>query len=546
VSDTQSVSQASGGRSLARGAALITVATAASRITGFVRVVVVASAMGTTFLANTYQTANTAPNVVFELVAAGVLTSVFVPTFVDYVVKGRQREGWEAANALTSVALVGLVGLSLIVALAAPLIMRVLTIGVEDGELRAREIELGATFLRLFSPQIALYGIGMIMTGALHAYRRFGMAAVAPIFNNLVVIGVYITYAVMRSGRSPSVEGITDAETFVLGAGTTLGVVAMTLCLVPQLWRLGWRYRFRFEPSHAAVKRGARLGVWALGYAGGYQAGLIVVLVLANSVKGGVAAYQWAYTFFYLPHALFAIPIFNVLFTAMSEHVARGEEEALLERLRDGIGMLAFLLLPTAAIMIAAAEPLTNVTLRYGVMTGAGAALVARVLQAFAIGLPMYSAFLVFTRAYYAVGDARTPTLVNALTIAISSTVGAVLFAVLPSEWSVPGLALGHTLGFAIGSVVLTRLFYRRVGAAGSTRLMAALIRAAGISIVALGLMGVVRLLLPEDTKVAFAVSLAVTATVGVGAYLAIMAALRSPELGRLQSLVSNLRRRTR
>ena len=545
MSDTQSVSPASGDRSLARGAALITVATAASRITGFVRVVVVASAMGTTFLANTYQTANTAPNLIFELVAAGVLTSVFVPTFVDYVVKGRQREGWDAANALTSVALVALVALSLLVALAAPLIMRMLTIGVEDADLRTRQIALGATFLRLFSPQIALYGIGMIMTGALHAYRRFGMAAVAPIFNNLVVIGVYITYALMRSGRPPSVEGITTAETLVLGAGTTLGVVAMTVCLVPQLWRLGWRYRFRFEPSHPAVRKGTRLGIWALGYAGGYQAGLIVVLVLANRIEGGVAAYQWAYTFFYLPHALFAIPIFNVLFTAMSEHVARGEEEALLERLRDGVGMLAFLLLPTAAIMIAAAEPLTNVTLRYGVMTGAGAALMARVLLAFAIGLPMYSSFLVFTRAYYAVGDARTPTLVNALTIAISSVVGTILFVALPTEWSVPGLALGHSAGFAVGSVVLTKLFYRRVGAGGSTKLMAALTRAAVASAVALGLMSVARLLLPEGTRTAFAVSLLVTALVGVGSYMGIMAAMGSPELARIRGLVANLRGRT-
>jgi putative peptidoglycan lipid II flippase len=546
VSDTQSVSQASGGRSLARGAALITIATAASRITGFVRVVVVAAAMGTTFLANTYQTANTAPNVIFELVAAGVLTSVFVPTFVDYVVKGRHKEGWDAANALTSVALVGLVGVSLIVALAAPLIMQVLTIGVEDAALREREIALGTTFLRLFSPQIALYGIGMIMTGALHAYRYFGMAAVAPIFNNVVVIGVYIAYAVMRSGRPPSVEGITTAETVVLGVGTTLGVLAMTLCLVPQLWRLGWRYRFRFEPSHPAVRRGARLGVWALGYAGGYQAGLIVVLILANRIEGGVAAYQWAYTFFYLPHALFAIPIFNVLFTAMSEHVARGEEEALLERLRDGLGMLAFLLLPIAAVMIAAAEPLTNVTLRYGVMTGAGAALVARVLAAFAIGLPMYSAFLVFTRAYYAVGDARTPTFVNALTIAISSVVGAVLFASLPSEWAVPGLALGHSVGFAVGGLVLTRLFYKRVGAAGSTKLTATLIRAAGASVVAFGLMSAVRLITPEGTRLEWAVSLILTTIAGVGAYVAIMAALRAPELERLQRVVTGLGRRRR
>src|ERR671932_2231863 len=94
--------------SLSRGALAVTVATFISRVTGFVRVAVVAAAMGTTFLANTYQTANTAPNVLFELVAAGVLTSVFVPTFVEYIVKDEHREGWEAANALTSVAIVGL------------------------------------------------------------------------------------------------------------------------------------------------------------------------------------------------------------------------------------------------------------------------------------------------------------------------------------------------------------------------------------------------------------------------------------------------------
>jgi putative peptidoglycan lipid II flippase len=533
------------GGSLARGAALITVATAASRVTGFVRVVVVASAMGTTFLANTYQTANTAPNVIFELVAAGVLTSVFVPTFVEYIVKGREREGWDAANALTSVALVGLVALSALVALAAPLIMRLLTIGVDDSVLRDREVALGTTFLRLFAPQIAFYGIGMIMTGALHAYRMFGMAAVAPIFNNIVVIAVYITYAVMRSGRPPTVRGITDAETLVLGAGTTLGVVAMTVCLVPQLRRLGWRYRFRFQPSHPAVRRGARLGVWALGYAGGYQAGLVIVLVLANRIEGGVAAYQWAYTFFYLPHALFAIPIFNVLFTAMSEHVARNEEGALLERLRDGLGMLAFLLLPTAAVIIAAAEPLTNVTLRYGVMTGAGAQLVARVLQAFALGLPLYSAFLVFTRAHYAVGDARTPTIVNGLTIVIFGATGALLFWVLPPDWSVPGLAFGHSAGFAVGSIVLTRLFNRRIGAAGSTRLTASLVRTTAASLATLVVMLVARQLLPDASRVDFLVSLLVTVALGVGTYGGLMAFLGAPELARLKVLGSSFRGRT-
>ncbi len=517
---------------------MITIATAISRLTGFVRVVVVAGAMGTTFLANTYQTANTAPNVIFELVAAGVLTSVFVPTFVDYLVRGREEEGWKAADALTSVALVGLVVVAAALALAAPWIMRLLTLGVGDASLRDREVALGSTFLRLFAPQVVFYGIGMIMTGALHARRRFALAAVAPIFNNVVVIATYLLYASMRGNDAPTVTGITRGETLVLGLGTTLGVVAMTVVLIPQLRALGWHFRFRFDTKHPAVRKGARLGVWALGYAGGYQAGLIVVLLLANKVEGGVAAYQWAYTFFYLPHALFAVPIFSVLFTAMSEHVAKGEEGRLLERLRDGLGVLGFVLLPIAALLVAAAEPLATITLQYGVMTASGAALVGRVLIGFAAGLPMYSTFLVFTRAFYAIGDTKTPTLVNLATVVVSSVCGVVLFESLPERWAVPGLAVGHTIGFAVGALVLAGLFHRRLKEPIGTRIRVSLSRSAGASAVAFAVMLVVGVSLEGGSRSAALFEVVATAAAGAIVYVGIMLLVRAPELKQLRRIL--------
>ncbi len=524
--------------SLARGAAVITIATALSRLTGFVRVVVVAAAMGTTFLANTYQTANTAPNVVFELVAAGVLTSIFVPTFVEYLVKGRRQEGWEAANALASAALVGLVVLSVALALAAPWVMRLLTIGVQDERLRADEVALGTTFLRLFAPQIAFYGAGMVMTAALHAHRRFALPAFAPILNNVVVIAVYLAYAAMRGSTEPSVGEITDAEVLLLGAGTTAGVVAMTLCLMPSLSRLGWRFRFRLDLRHPAVRRGARLGVWALGYAGGYQAGLIVVLVLANRIEGGVAAYQWAFTFFYLPHALFAIPIFHVLFTAMSEHVARGEEAGFADRLTQGLAMLAFLLVPIAAFLMVGAHLLIRVTLEYGVMTGAGALQVARVLIAFAIGLPTYSAFLVFTRAFYAVGDVKTPALVNAASVFIASASGALLFFVFPDPRGVEGLALGHSLGFAAGAATLGGIFARRWGHHLSGGLVPRWARSVVVAGGAAVAMAAIVEAAPTDSKLAALTTLLVAGGAGAIVYLAAMRLTGSPELARAASLL--------
>jgi putative peptidoglycan lipid II flippase len=528
--------------SLARGAAFISFATAISRVTGFVRVIVVAAAMGTTFLANTYQTANTIPNVVFELVAAGVLTSVFVPTFIDYLVKGDREGTWDAANALTSVALVCLLGLSVLVALAAPLLMRLLTLGVANDSLRADEIDLGTTFIRLFAPQVVFYGAGMIMTAALHAHRHFVLPAVAPILNNVVVIIVYLTYALMRGNEAPSVEGVSGAETMVLGLGTSLGVVAMTVCLVPRLGRLGWRFKWRFDTSHPAVRKGAKVGAWALGYAGGYQMGLIVVLLLANRVEGGVAAYQWAYTFFYLPHALFGVPIFHVLFPAMSEDASRGETEMLALRLREGLAMLTFILVPVAALMVAAAEPLAQVTLQYGAMTEAGASLTGRVIGAFAIGLPTYSVFLVLTRACYALGDARAPAIVNAACVALASILGAALFTAFTDEWAVAGLAVAHSIGFAVGAWALAAWVRRSIGTAGRTGLAACIFRSALVGGLALMAMAGVNEWLPRESMVSSALVLVATTVVGGVVYMGTMHYLNAPELTRLISLVKRSR----
>jgi putative peptidoglycan lipid II flippase len=529
------------GPSLARGAAVISAATAVSRATGFLRVVVVAGAMGTTYLANTYQTANTAPNVVFELVAAGVLTSVFVPTFVEHIVSGDAGEGSRAVAALTSVAVVTLAALAGLLALIAPLAMRLLTIGVTDDALRAREIALGSTWLRMFAPQVLFYGVGMIMTAALHAHRRFALAAIAPIANNVVVIAVYLSYALMRGARPPTLGAITPAEVAVLGIGTTLGVVAMTACLVPGLRRIGWSWRWSWRPTDPIVRRAARLGSWALGYAGGYQAGLVIVLLLANRVRGGVAAYQWAYTFFFVPHALLAIPIGSVTFPAMSEHIARGESEAFLARLREALGMLVFLLVPLAGLLALLAQPVAELTLRYGVMGAAGVALVGRVLAAFALGLPTYSAFLTLTRAYYALGDTRTPALVNAGGVALSSAAGVALFLLLPETWAVPGLALGHSLGFALATVILARLMPRRVQAP-TLGLARGVVRAIVLGALALTAAAVVHALLPSSTRIAALFDVVCSAGACGLLYTALMTRARAAEVAKVRTFISRAR----
>ena len=269
---------------------------------------------------------------------------------------------------------------------------------------------------------------------------------------------------------------------------------------------------------------------------------MIVVLVLANQVKGGVAAYQWAYTFFYLPHALFGVPIFNVLFTAMSEHAAKDEVQGAISRLREGLAMLAFILVPIAAALLVTAELLAQVTLRYGVMTAEGSDLVGRVLRAFAVGLPSYSAFLVFTRAFYAMGDTRTPAIINAVTVAVSSAAGALFFLLAEPGWEVPGLALGHSAGFFLGTIVMARSFTRRAGAVGGTRVSSSVVRSLLVGGVAGAVMFAVASALDTTSNAGALGAVAVTALVGVLAYFGGMALLRAPEMDRVRHLVSGNR----
>ena len=206
-------------------------------------------------------------------------------------------------------------------------------------------------------------------------------------------------------------------------------------------------------------------------------------------------------------------------------------------QLREGLGILFFLLVRVAAFMLAVAHALAHVTLESGMMTGAGSGLVARVLWRFALGLPAYSSFLVLTRAFYALGDVRTPALINAGTIATASIVGAVLFLLLGDAWAVPGLAAGHSVAFTVGAVVLALRLGSRAGPIASPALRSALGSSMLFGFAGLAAMAGARLLLPDATRAQAILSVLATGALGAAVYVAGMRASASPQLGRLAAL---------
>ena len=448
------------GEGLLRTTAPITAWNLVSRLTGFVRVIAIGAALGTTFLGNTYQSSNLVSNILFELLAAGLLSSVLVPTFVARVAKGERGEAEHLAGALLGMLLAGLGVVVLAGAVASPWLMRALTVAVSNHGVRHDEVRLGTFFLWFFLPQVLLYAAGAVATGLLYADRRFVAASAAPVANNLVVVATMGVFWAMRSGGRPGL-GIPLSQQLVLALGTTAGVVTMTAVPVAAAWRVGLRLRPRWDPRHAGLRELGRRGAWAAAYLGLTQLLIATTLVLANRVEGGVVAYQIAFTFFLLPHALIAHPIYTALYPQLSEDAEGARWDDFARRLGRGIRLSALLLLPAAALLAAVARPLLRVV-AIGALAAGGRSLVAPTLAAYSAGLIGYSGFQLLTRASYATGDTRSPTLVNR----VVSVGGAALMVVWSGHATgahrVVVLGLAHSAAMLAGAAVLLVVVRRR------------------------------------------------------------------------------------
>jgi len=173
------------------------VATAASRTVGFVSVLVVAAVLGTTYLGNAYQSSNSVSNVLFELVAAGALSAVLVPTFVELLDRGDVAGMERLAGRLLGLALLLLGVLSVVGIIAAPLIADLLTRGIDEPLKASQQQDLSTLLLRFFIPQVMLYAIGAVAVAVLYARRHLTVTAIAPNERNRTVWKV-LTQAVPR------------------------------------------------------------------------------------------------------------------------------------------------------------------------------------------------------------------------------------------------------------------------------------------------------------------------------------------------------------
>lgn len=514
---------------LVRSSAVVGIGTALSRVTGLVRVVALLYALDQTRLTDVFTVANTMPNMVYELLLGGVLSATLVPLFTE-----RIEDDDGGTSAIVSVVAIALVVVTVIGVLTAPWVIGVYASGLGDpvaGEVAAYR-DVGTVLLRFLMPQVLFYGLVTVVTALLHARRSFAAPAYTPVLNNLLVSAMLFTLptVVGRDLRGPDalLDAVGDQRLLVLlGVGTTLGVAAMALAMVPSVVRSGVSIRFVPDWRHPAVRSMVRLSGWTLGYVAANQVALYVVMYLANRGAGGdVTAYNVAFTFFQLPHGLFAVSIMTTFMPELTVAAQAGDSQAFRARFALGLRLMALVILPAAAGYAALAGPVVGLL----PLRGASVETTSGVLAAFALGLFGFSVYLFALRGFYAHKDTRTPFLVNLVENGLNIAL-AVPFVAL---WGVTGLAVAYSVAYLLAAVLALRALARRAGGLGLRSTFDPVARmavaAAGCGLAAWGGAALV-------AGVGSVAQCVVGVALGGVAYLGLLAALRVEEVATLTSM---------
>ncbi len=445
---------------IGRAALTITLCNLVARVLGFVRVIATAGALGIAVLGDTYQRTNQVSNLLFELLAGGMLFAVLVPTFVSQIHSAAGRDVGRFAGALATRAAVGMGVVAVVGLLAARPLVELLTAGA-PAESRDAQVALGVFLLWFVLPQLVLYVVGSVASAVLQADQRFVATSIAPALNSVVVTATMVAFASVHDTERGM--DLTTGEKVLLGGGTLLGTTVMTVLPLIAAWRAGYGLRPRWALAAGELRPLLRRGLWAAGHVGLNQVLVLCTVVLLGQVEGGVIAYQTAFTFFLLPHALLAHPIFTALYPRLSRNGDAGESAAFAADLARGLRSMVALLLPAAVILASVAEPGLSLA-QVGQLDAEGVRLVASGLAAYLVGVAGYSTFFLLTRASYSLGDARRPTIVNAW-VTIATVIGLATASVaFEGRDLLVAFGLVTAAAGTVGSVALHRSVVGRLG----------------------------------------------------------------------------------
>ncbi len=431
-------------RTLARAGLIVSAAFLVSRVLGWVRLVVIAEVIDDPAELDAFFAAFRIPDLLFQLVAAGALSSALIPIVSGLLATDGQARAWRVVSTVTNLMLGALLVMALIVLLAADLLVPIYTSGF-DAATTARTVEL--TRIMVLAP--IFLALGAVATSVLNAQGRFAAAAIAPIVYNLAIIGAAVILA-------PSMGAVG------LAVGVVAGSLGHLLVQLAPLNALGFRYKPRIDSADPAARRALGLMAPRAVGLGATQIKFVVVTALATTVGvGAVTAFTVAFTLLQIPIGIIGVPLGVVLFPSLSREVATGNHDEFVALLSRALRLLAFVMLPIA--VAAALVRVEVVAVLFGSFDSATIVLTADTFLAFLLGLLAHTFIAVLARAFYARQDTVTP-----VTAAIAAVVvNTVLAIALVGPYGLPGIALAIAVAAWLEAGALFIALRRRIGPLG-------------------------------------------------------------------------------
>jgi putative peptidoglycan lipid II flippase len=465
-------------RSVARNSAIMAAGSIVSRLTGFLRAAAISAALGAGLVADDYQLAITLPNMVFELLVGGVLSSVIVPVLVR-TRKGDPDGGQAYAQRLLTLAIIALGVATALAVAAAPLFTRLLT--ASNDKITDADKELATHLAYLILPAIFCYGMAALIGAVLNSRGHFAAPMWTPILNNVVVITTAGAFILVTGGDLVQPDTISTAQVLILGLGTMSGIVVQAAGLLPALRRVGFRWRLRFDFGALGLGELGRLASWMLLYVIVSQLGLFVVIAIAKAVgtdgAAGLIVFQNAFLIFMMAHGIVAVSVLTALMPRLSGAAAEGRHQDLVNHLNSGLRLVSVVLVPITAAYLVLGTPMAVTLFQWGNYNPEAALATGPVIAVAGLGLVPYAILQLQQFAFYALRDTRTPALLNIPVVALRVGVDLIFFFVLPATAVAAAMMGASALSFAFGALVSIHLLRRKLGFLGLRRVGTALVK---------------------------------------------------------------------
>lgn len=470
---------------LLRNSAVMASGSIISRVTGVLRNISLTAALGLTISADAFALGNSLPDIVYVLIIGGALNAIFVPQLVRRM-KDDADGGQAYTDSLISATSVLLTVVTIVSVAAAPLIVALYA----TSSYSQQQVDLAIAFARYCLPQIFFFGLYTMLSQVLNARERFGMPMFAPIFNNLVAIATYTSFVVIFGTAAATDGTLTAGQTAWLGVGTTLGIAAQALILVPVMRRAGYRFRFSRRWRGIGLGKAGRLAGWTIGLVAVTQAAFVVISRLATQANvnaadtggtpAGLFTYTNAYLVFMIPHGIVTVSIVTAQLPGLSRLVHAGELRVAGLDIGHTMRLVALVITPLALALALGAQPLSALLFNYGAASAAQAAQLGVVIAIFMAGLLPFTLYYVLQRGWYANEDTRTP-----FFFAVGMNAVLVVLAILffsrasPGAGQVNALAAAYAVSCLVTFVVAWPVLRRTYGFLDSRTTLSAFLRIA-------------------------------------------------------------------